>query len=98
MQNQEYTAEERLYFTEFLFKDVISYMVQLLQAMEQLEIPFADLEVATQAMVIKDAKYITNSFIFPVEVGQAVKLLWNDAGVKACYARRSEFNLADTAA
>lgn len=97
MQNQEYTPEERLYFTEFLYKDVIGYMNQLLSAMEGLKIEFSDSSLHAQSVIMKEAKYVTSSFVFPENVCVSIKLLWADAGVKACYERRSEFYLPDPA-
>lgn len=46
---------------------------------------------------VKTVQQLEGMAQLPANVTEAVKALWQDSGVKACYARKKEYQLNDSA-
>lgn len=92
-----YSKEELLAFREVIFSNTIQSMQVVLEAMATLNIEFEHPENETYKAVLLDQPNQIESSTFPHEVAVAIKALWEDAGVKKCVERSSEFQLNDSA-
>ncbi|XP_007524875.1 guanine nucleotide-binding protein subunit alpha-15 [Erinaceus europaeus] len=91
-----YSEDERRGFRPLVFQNVFLSMHTLLEAMRGLDIAFARPDSQHYAsLVLSQDPYKVTTF----EKRQAVAMqwLWRDAGVRACYERRREFHLLDSA-
>ncbi|VCW59176.1 unnamed protein product [Gulo gulo] len=71
-------------------------MRAMIEAMDRLQIPFSRPESSHYASVVmsQDPYKVTT---FEKHYAMAIQWLWRDAGVRACYERRREFHLLDSA-
>lgn len=92
-----YTKEELMAFREVIFSNTIQSMQVVLEAMNNLGIPFEHAENEAHKAVVLDQPNQIDASVFPQEVAVAMKALWNDSGVKKCVERSSEFQLNDSA-
>ncbi|ORX98462.1 guanine nucleotide binding protein, alpha subunit [Basidiobolus meristosporus CBS 931.73] len=96
-----YTAGERESYREIIFSNTIQSMRVILVAMDKMSIQLANPENASHVQVIMD---LPTSFmlppeggLFPLEVSDAIKVLWLDDGVQSCFQRSREYQLNDSA-
>lgn len=92
-----YSRDEREGFKEIIFSNTVQSMRVILEAMEQLEVPLEDqrAEYHIQTIFMQPAQIEGESL--PPEVGQAISVLWKDAGVQECFNRSREYQLNDSA-
>jgi guanine nucleotide-binding protein subunit alpha len=92
-----YSRDERESFKEIIFSNTVQSMRVLLEAMESLEIPLADtrLEYHVQTIFMQPAQIEGETL--PPDVGNAIRTLWQDRGVRECFRRSREFQLNDSA-
>lgn len=92
-----YTRDERESFKEIVFSNTVQSMRVILEAMESLELPLDDNngEYHVQTIFMQPASIEGESL--PPEVGNAIAMLWKDAGVQACFLRAREYQLNDSA-
>ncbi|XP_055969077.1 guanine nucleotide-binding protein subunit alpha-15 [Sorex fumeus] len=91
-----YSEEDRRGFRPLVYQNIFVCMQALLEARERLCIPFSRLQSERHAsLVMSQDPYKVTSFERRFAV--AMQYLWRDAGVRACYERRREFHLLDSA-
>lgn len=91
-----YSEEDRKGFRPLVYQNVFMCMQTMIDAMDQLQIPFSRPESKHHAsLVMGQDPYKVTSFGKPYMA--AMQYLWRDAGVRACYERRREFHLLDSA-
>uniref|UniRef100_A0A673UAL0 G protein subunit alpha 15 n=1 Tax=Suricata suricatta TaxID=37032 RepID=A0A673UAL0_SURSU len=91
-----YSEEERKGFRPLIYQNIFASMQAMLEAMDWLQIPFSRPESRHHAsLVMSQDPYKVTTFEKPYAV--AMQWLWTDAGVRACYERRREFHLLDSA-
>ncbi|KAK4546933.1 Glucoamylase 1 precursor (Glucan 1,4-alpha-glucosidase) (1,4-alpha-D-glucan glucohydrolase) [Oleoguttula mirabilis] len=92
-----YSRDERESFREIIFSNTVQSMRVILEAMESLELPLDDqrAEYHVQTIFMQPAQI--EGDVLPPEVGQAIKTLWQDAGVQAAFQRSREYQLNDSA-
>ena len=92
-----YSRDERESFKEIIFSNTVQSMRVILEAMESLEIPLDDhrAEYHVQTIFMQPAQIEGDSL--PPEVGNAISVLWKDAGVQQCFQRSREYQLNDSA-
>ncbi|KAF3933164.1 hypothetical protein ABW19_dt0207928 [Dactylella cylindrospora] len=92
-----YSRDEKESFKEIIFSNTVQSMRVILEAMETLELPLADSrsEYHVQTIFMQPAQIEGDSL--PTEVGNAIKSLWEDRGVKQCFDRSREYQLNDSA-
>ncbi|KAI8866872.1 guanine nucleotide-binding protein subunit alpha [Ramicandelaber brevisporus] len=92
-----YSIEEREAFKEVIFSNTIQSMRVILEAMELLGIGLANPNHRVHAAIIMDLPSQIEVEFLPVEVAEAIYLLWHDRGVLQCFARSREYQLNDSA-
>ncbi|KAH5382105.1 guanine nucleotide-binding protein subunit alpha [Parastagonospora nodorum] len=92
-----YSRDERESFKEIIFSNTVQSMRVILEAMESLELPLDDqrAEYHVQTIFMQPAQIEGDSL--PPEVGNAISVLWKDAGVQQCFQRSREYQLNDSA-
>ena len=92
-----YTEEERLNYKCVVYANVFQSMRAIIKGMEYLDISFGEPDCAKHA---RKLSLLTNNFKteeLTTEIGNLLKILWNDGGVRDCYARSSAYQLNDSA-
>ncbi|KAF5915665.1 hypothetical protein HPG69_005600 [Diceros bicornis minor] len=91
-----YSEEDRKAFRPLVYQNIFVSMRAMLEAMDRLQIPFSRPESKHYASVVmsQDPYKVTT---FEKRCAVAMQWLWRDAGVRACYERRREFQLLDSA-
>ncbi|KAJ1564136.1 guanine nucleotide-binding protein subunit alpha, partial [Cladochytrium tenue] len=92
-----YTNDEKEAFKEIIFSNTVQSMRVILEAMVSMGIPLGRPENEKHKNVIMDLPNQIEAEVFPPECTQAVKALWADDGVQACFARSREYQLNDSA-
>lgn len=92
-----YSRDERESFKEIIFSNTVQSMRVILEAMESLELPLDDqrAEYHVQTIFMQPAQIEGDNL--PPEVGNAIGVLWKDAGVQQCFQRSREYQLNDSA-
>ena len=92
-----WTTSERISFAEIVFNNVIQSMRVILEAMDELEIP---LEISQNqehvATIFMQPHCLEQNTLSP-DVTEAIRSLWQDAGVVTCFQRSREYQLSDCA-
>jgi guanine nucleotide-binding protein subunit alpha len=92
-----YTQAERDAFKEIIFSNVVQSMRVILEAMQNMGIPLANPDLEQQKNLIMDLPSQIEAEDLPADVTAAVKVLWQDTGVLACFDRSREYQLNDSA-
>lgn len=92
-----YSKEERESFKEIIFSNTIQSMKVILEAMARMEISLEKSENGKHRDVVLELPSQIEADVFPADAASAVKTLWVDAGVKACFDRSREYQLNDSA-
>ncbi|KAJ3085422.1 guanine nucleotide-binding protein subunit alpha [Quaeritorhiza haematococci] len=92
-----YSQDEREAFKEIIFSNTVQSMRVILEAMQNMGIPLERDDNEKHRAVILDLPNQIEAEVFPAEVAVAVKNLWQDQGVQACFARSREYQLNDSA-
>ncbi|XP_047387713.1 guanine nucleotide-binding protein subunit alpha-15 isoform X1 [Sciurus carolinensis] len=91
-----FSEEDRKGFRPLVYQNIFMSMQAMIEAMGRLQIPFSRPESEHHAsLVMSQDPYKVTTFEKPCAL--AVQCLWRDAGVRACYERRREFHLLDSA-
>lgn len=95
-----FPQEERLSYREIVFSNLIESMKNIVNAMDKLKIQLAEQQESLPAyqLIAELPEQMECDYDLPVEISEAIKLLWQDDGVKYTYSRRNEFQLNDSAA
>ncbi|XP_065140610.1 guanine nucleotide-binding protein subunit alpha-14-like [Paramisgurnus dabryanus] len=91
-----YTDDDKRAYAKLVFQNVFTAIQNLIQAMENLKIPFADAKNTVYAAMLKRATASAMESINS-EYAEAIKSMWRDFGLQKCYERRREFQLSDSA-
>jgi GTPase SAR1 family protein len=96
-----YPPEECMKFKDTIFTNVLQCIRALIEGCEKLEIAIDSPDVqtlATKIMAIPDETIVSSpATVLTPEMGQEIKKIWEDKGIKEAYERRSEFQLSDSA-
>ncbi|KAF3915094.1 hypothetical protein ABW21_db0209356 [Orbilia brochopaga] len=92
-----YSRDEKESFKEIIFSNTVQSMRVILEAMETLELPLADSrsDYHVQTIFMQPAQIEGDAL--STEVGNAIRALWQDAGVQECFKRSREYQLNDSA-
>ena len=91
-----YTEEERDAFRNVVFANIVQSMMAIIKAMSMLDIKFANPDRVTDAKVIQQVVQLADIELSG-SVGDALKQLWADSGVKECVQHAREYQLNDSA-
>jgi guanine nucleotide-binding protein G(i) subunit alpha len=92
-----YTDDEREAFKEIIFSNCVQSMRVILEAMHNMHIALGREANAMHVQLILELPSQIEAEVFPAEVAQAVRALWADEGVRACFDRAREYQLNDSA-
>lgn len=92
-----YSDNERETYKEIIYSNTVQSMHVILDAMEMMGIDFANPDMERQKLVVNDQPHQIEADFLSPEVAEAVATLWNDPGVRECFARSREFQLNDSA-
>jgi guanine nucleotide-binding protein subunit alpha len=92
-----YTQAEKNAFKEIIFSNVVQSMRVILEAMENLGIPLGIPNNSSHKNVIMELPSQIEAEDLPQNVCAAIKCLWADTGVLACFDRSREYQLNDSA-
>jgi guanine nucleotide-binding protein subunit alpha len=92
-----YTQAEKDAFKEIIYSNVVQSMRVILEAMQNMGIPLSKPENETHKNVILELPAQIEAEDLPADVTTAIKELWADVGVLACFDRSREYQLNDSA-
>ncbi|KAJ3052690.1 guanine nucleotide-binding protein subunit alpha [Rhizophlyctis rosea] len=92
-----YSNEERETFREIVFSNTVQSMRVILDAMSTMGIALGNPANEPHRNVIMELPNQVEADVFPPDAAAAVKALWQDEGVQACFARSREYQLNDSA-
>lgn len=94
-----FPQDERLSYREIIFSNTIESMKNIVNAMYKLKIQLADPSLSNAYHLIADLpEQMECDYDLPIEIADAIRVLWQDDGVKYTYSRRNEYQLNDSAA
>ena len=93
-----FSEEERKNFKPVVYANTTQSMVAILKAMESLGIPFGDDKCIDDGKKLRAAASQMENIDLSSDLGDSLKVLWSDSGVKECYERAREYQLNDSAA
>lgn len=91
-----YSDEDKKGFCKLIFQNVFMSIQSMIKGMEQLGIAYSDSSNSEKADLVKEQDF-EMVMTFEAEYSDAIKSLWKDSGVQACYDRRREYQLTDSA-
>ena len=94
-----YTTEECIGFKPIIFSNIIQSMYAILSAVNQLKISFDDpLRQRDAELFLAYAKLKHNQEVVPIDIGQAMQLLWNDRAVQTYFLQARDYYWSDSTA
>ncbi|XP_030643663.1 guanine nucleotide-binding protein subunit alpha-14 [Chanos chanos] len=91
-----YSEEDKRGFTKLVYQNIVLAMQSMIRAMETLNIPLANPQNSSYAGLLNELEVDKVMTLDPEHV-DAIRSLWNDAGIQECYDRRREYQLSDSA-
>lgn len=91
-----YSDEDKRGFTKLVYQNIFMAMQSMIKAMEGLGIEFKNQANIDMADLIRCVDYESVT-TFGDNYVRAIKSLWDDPGIQACYDRRREYQLTDSA-
>ncbi|XP_050951293.1 guanine nucleotide-binding protein subunit alpha-15.1 isoform X1 [Labeo rohita] len=90
-----FSEEDRRGYAKLVFQNIFTAMKAMTVAMNTLKIPYANPqnEVYGKQFQVVDVRQMTHLDRMYVD---AIRRLWADDGIKACYSRRREYQLLDS--
>ncbi|XP_067252313.1 guanine nucleotide-binding protein G(q) subunit alpha-like isoform X1 [Chanodichthys erythropterus] len=90
-----FSEEDRRGYTKMVFQNIFTAMKALTVAMNTLRIPYANPQNEVygkqfQEVEIRQITHLDRMYV------EGIRRLWADAGIKACYGRRREYQLLDS--
>ncbi|XP_067136865.1 guanine nucleotide-binding protein G(q) subunit alpha-like isoform X1 [Centruroides vittatus] len=91
-----YSDEDKKGFIKLVFQNIFMAMQSMIKAMDLLQIQYKNEKNIENAELVKAVDYETVT-TFDNQYVEAIKSLWEDAGIQECYDRRREYQLTDSA-
>lgn len=92
-----YTQAEKDAFKEIIYSNVVQSMRVILEAMQNMGIALARPESEAHKNLVMELPSQIEAEDLPADVTAAIKGLWADEGVLACFDRSREYQLNDSA-
>jgi guanine nucleotide-binding protein subunit alpha len=93
-----YSEKERESYKDIIYSNVIQSMKNIVSAMKVMNIAVANPANTVHFNVIDALPSLIEGDSVPKDIAEAIKNLWQDGGVKACFARSNEYQLNDSSA
>ncbi|KAI8615279.1 G protein alpha subunit [Chytriomyces sp. MP71] len=91
-----FTDDERTTFRGVLILNIITSAKTLVKAMTSLQIPYGFDPSTVQIQTAVAGEGDKRIASMPIEVQDAIKVIWKDTGVRYCYSRNNEYQLLDS--
>ncbi|XP_053158552.1 guanine nucleotide-binding protein subunit alpha-14 isoform X2 [Hemicordylus capensis] len=91
-----FTEEDRKSFTVLVYQNIFTAMQSMIRAMDTLQILYSSDENKENSLMIGKMEVDKVTTLERKHV-EAIKKLWEDPGIQACYNRRREYQLTDSA-
>ncbi|KAH8400885.1 hypothetical protein KR009_001633 [Drosophila setifemur] len=91
-----YSDEDKRGYIKLVFQNIFMAMQSMIKAMDMLKISYGVGEHSEMADLVMSIDYETVT-TFEDPFLNAIKTLWDDAGIQECYDRRREYQLTDSA-
>ena len=96
--SEGYTEEEKKEYKEIIFSNTVQSMKVIVDAIEEMNVPLGDPENNTDYLeLLKETDTQVEESIFPPDLSEAIKALWQDSGIISVFNRSSEYQLNDSA-
>eukprot|EP00731_Ephydatia_muelleri_P006074 Em0003g322a len=92
-----YSSEELDTFKHVVYKNLVASMTAIVRNMERLGISFSDPSNSVHADTLQALDSNQDFSTMPPKLAEAIKQLWSDEGVKACFKRAYEYQIEDSA-
>uniref|UniRef100_A0A672JZ71 Guanine nucleotide-binding protein subunit alpha n=1 Tax=Sinocyclocheilus grahami TaxID=75366 RepID=A0A672JZ71_SINGR len=90
-----FSEDDRRGYTKLVFQNIFTAMKALTAAMNTLRIPYANPQNEIYGKQFQEVEICQMAHLDRMYV-DAIRRLWADEGVKACYSRRREYQLLDS--
>ncbi|XP_051977807.1 guanine nucleotide-binding protein subunit alpha-11-like [Xyrauchen texanus] len=90
-----YSEEDRRAYVKLVYQNIFTAMKALTGAMNTLRIPYASPQNEIYGQQFQEVDICQMTHLDRTYV-EAIRRLWSDAGIKACYGRRREYQLLDS--
>jgi len=91
-----YSEDDRRGFIKLVFQNIFMAMQSMIRAMEILKITYQHDDSQEKAELVRSVDFETVT-TFESPYVEAIKDLWEDAGISECFDRRREYQLTDSA-
>ena len=91
-----YTDDDKRLFIKLVYNDIFLAVHSMMDAMEDLEIPYEHKINEEHSRLIYSIDYEKLKCLEQAHLA-AIKSIWNDPGIKQVYARRREYQLIESA-
>ena len=92
-----FTEKERRAFRDVIFANLVQSMIAVLRAMPTLQIDFENPDRKADALTVQQVAQRLDCIELTGKVGEALKHLWEDDGVRKCVEHAREYQLNDSA-
>ena len=92
-----FSEQERVNFKPVVYTNTVQSMVAIVKAMEALDISYSNDSCEEDGKKVVKTAAQMEEFDLSGDVGDSLKLLWADEGIKECYERAREYQLNDSA-
>ena len=92
-----FSEQERVNFKPVVYTITVQSMVAIVKAMEALDISYSNDSCEEDGKKVVKTAAQMEEFDLSGDVGDSLKLLWADEGIKECYERASEYQFNDSA-
>nr|Q9XZV4.1 RecName: Full=Guanine nucleotide-binding protein G(q) subunit alpha; AltName: Full=Guanine nucleotide-binding protein alpha-q [Geodia cydonium]CAB43527.1 Gq protein, alpha subunit [Geodia cydonium] len=90
-----YSKQDCLEYKNLVFRNILMSMHSMLQATAELKIAYIDPDAQRHVQLLMALRPETAQSLGG-ETCEAIRKLWQDAGVQECYQRRNEYQLSDS--
>ena len=92
-----FSEQERVNFKPVVYTNTVQSMVAIVKAMEALDISYSNDSCEEDGKKVVKTAAQMEEFDLSGDVGDPLKLLWADEGIKECYERARKYQLNDSA-
>ena len=92
-----FSEQERESFKPVVYTNTVQSMLAIVRAMDSLDISYGSPDNAEDGRKILKASAQMEEFDLSTDIGDSLKALWADEGIKKCFERSREYQLNDSA-
>ena len=92
-----FSQQERESFKPVVYTNTVQSMLAIVKAMEALDIAYGNSDCAEDGKKILKAASQMDDYDLTTDIGDSLKALWADSGIKQCFERSREYQLNDSA-